>query len=147
MNELLTEAYRLGVSDFCPPACTLVHFGLLETRCNREQVGSSPGVLHNQAGSPKRGDLLVFMPCAPGRPKGPYLHSVLGCKSKTRCLSSPLFINEASVLIQTLRVCRLEGEGAGGGMGVHTWKPPGASRSWAPPSSPSPLAVGSSGSY
>lgn len=117
MNELLTEAYRLGVSDFCPPAFTLVRFGLLETRCNKERVGSSPGVLHNQAGSPKGGELLVFMPCGPGRPKGPYLHSVLGCKSKTRCLSSPLFINEASVLIQTLRVYSMEGEGAGGGVG------------------------------
>ena len=38
-----------------------------------------------------------------------YLHSVLGCKAKTRCLSSPLFINEASVPIQTLRVYRMGG--------------------------------------
>lgn len=104
-----------GVSDFCPSACTLAHFRLLETLCNKEQVGCSPGLLHNQAGSPERGDLLVFVPHGPGRPKGPYLHSVLRCKSKTRCLSSPLFINEASVPIQTLHVYRMEGDGAGGG--------------------------------
>lgn len=73
----------------------------------------SPWPLPNQAGFPKMGGLLVFTPHGPGRPKGPYLHSVQGCKGRTRCLSSSLFINEMSVLIQTL--CVYTTERAGGG--------------------------------
>lgn len=110
-HDLLIDTRRLGGCRFLPPS-------LHPDRTSRWKPCATRGAPPHPGWFPARGGLLVFRPRGPGRPKGPYLHSVRGCRARPRCLSSSLFINETSAPIQTPCVYTTKGLGAA----TLTWK-------------------------